>query len=1028
MLLLIFTSSRSQAQNYFRQEIQQQQAYYDSVGVVGDTTEGSSYAKFQKTLFSWAPRLLPDKDYEDYRQQMLAYADNYTPAQSSVAGNNKKWHLVGPDGKSAMYGTNYTGQIHYVYFPDTSNIKYMFACSPTGGLFNPSDGGTTWQNAGTDKGLPKCGTSSICIDNNGYWYVTTGNGEGFRHHPQWQAAIGLYRSMDEGATWDRIGLKSADGMRKVIEVKDNNPDSTWLLVTTTIGFYQSHNANALQLYWEKLITGDFYDVVIKPDDMNTAFASGSNSTGIYKINLNTGNAIKILDIDTIYYPDSIPDKDKNIWTRRISMNIVSSAPDYLYAIISCRDMATTMYRYKISENKWVKRGRVGFNGDTGHSLTSYGRGLSWTIKDSLFTDSVLHIYGKDIGRFDFLADTLTDLVNHVNAVDKIIMVKEIGHGTHDDCHFLHINSVTGKIWQGNDGGLYEGLFVNDTTISWAIKNNGLAVSNIEYLDVNSNGDFVTSGQFDNGSHYYKTTDGVSWVSLHEFGGDGYQTVIKFPNDYFVSTQEGIINRIINDTAHNIAGQYYPAVDYYCDTTGNNVPYANWSTYYQVTNNYLYMSGRKEVRRYNLSSGSWNSISQFSDPTIYPEMGCNYFGTWEIEVFNDSNMYVSTYGNPDVGKTYFMVYKYLPLATGNRKWEWLGNPPGNKNWIGGIHLNRYNPNNSVFASYGKRIYLITWTGTDTASVHASTWNNITYDLDTTRAQNINAIEQDYHGLYLATDGGVFYKPKGEPQWYNFTGTLPNVAVKDIKIANNRLYAATYGRGVWYGSAPGCDGTGDIVFLKANTTYGTPQSIYNTIFVSNGVTMTVKTELQMGVNAKIVVARGATLVIDGGTITHVCPDLWPGVELRGNAGIAYQDTVNQGRVIIKNGGTIEYAVSGIKTIATFSDDDSTYYDDLTYAGGIILADNATFKNNHTDVWFFPYPKNENGLYNDNLSHFINTNFITDSSYYYFDESPGSRVILDGVRGIMFADALFENTTSLNFTGYNNKGIGIEAWDAG
>ncbi len=1020
ILLLLFFTSGVTAQNYFQQEMQQNKAYFDSTGVGTDTLEGGDYAGYQRKLSFWSERLLPDKDYSDYRQQMLNAAANYSTAQSNASSSSKTWHLIGTNGDD-FTGGNYTGQIHYIYFPNPADTTHLFACSPTGGLFESDDAANSWQNAGTDKGLPKSGVSSICIDNHNYWYITTGNGEGFRHHPQWRGAIGVYRSMNRGATWECIGLdkEKIDGMRKVIEVPDNNHDSTRLLVTTTYGLCQSRDANTVTPHWDTIIFGDFYDVRLKPDDYTVAFASGSSTTPVYKINLVTGVKTIIAQPDTIIPNDSLADDFK--WTRRTVLNIVPSAPDYLYAITSGRGSRSFLYRYKISTGKWVKRGNIG------SAFTSYGRGLSWTISDFVYNDTALFIYGKNTGDLYVIKDTLNDIQN--DYLNKIRVTTSGGDSPHADCHYLYINPVSKKIWQCNDGGLYKGSFVNDTAVTWQVKNYGLAVSNVEYLDVNNNGDFVTCGAFDNGSRAFSTGHEIDWQTTFAGGGDGYQTVINNENDFFITTQEGGIFRYIADTSHYLFGCiFFPEKDFNCTPTNDSVPYANFSTYYQTTSNYLYMTGRKEIRRCNLTTLVWDSISKFSDPAVYPEMGCNHSGTWEIEVINNNLMYVSTYGNPEKYHNYFAVYKYLPQAN-NRKWEWLGTPPSSyaDGWIGAIHRNEHNITKSIYVGKGPNMFYVHWNNNDVQSLHNAVWTDITYNLDIGRVQHINAIEQDEHGLYIATDGGVFYKPRFEQHWYDFTGSLPNTMVKDIKLANSQLYVATYGRGVWYASAPGCEGDGDTVYIKNNTLYNTPNVKYNTIFVENGATLTVTSELKMGVNAKIIVDRGARLVIDGGTITHACPDLWPGVELRGTANGA-QDNTHQGMVIIHNNGSIQFAVTGIKTIATFAVNDSTFYDDVAYSGGIVFADTALFRNNIKDVWFFPYPKNIDRFSTLSISHFNKTTFLTDTAYYYFTREIPIHVEMEDIAGILLKNSLFENTTSLNFVNDDERGMGIEAWSAG
>ncbi|MBL0343186.1 MAG: T9SS type A sorting domain-containing protein [Bacteroidetes bacterium] len=54
-----------------------------------------------------------------------------------------------------------------------------------------------------------------------------------------------------------------------------------------------------------------------------------------------------------------------------------------------------------------------------------------------------------------------------------------------------------------------------------------------------------------------------------------------------------------------------------------------------------------------------------------------------------------------------------------------------------------------------------------------------------------------GLYIGTDLGVFYRDNNMNDWIQYNNGLPNVIVNELEISynNNKLWAATFGRGLW-----------------------------------------------------------------------------------------------------------------------------------------------------------------------------------------------------------------------------------------
>jgi len=53
----------------------------------------------------------------------------------------------------------------------------------------------------------------------------------------------------------------------------------------------------------------------------------------------------------------------------------------------------------------------------------------------------------------------------------------------------------------------------------------------------------------------------------------------------------------------------------------------------------------------------------------------------------------------------------------------------------------------------------------------------------------------NALYIGTELGVYYRSSTMTEWIPFSTYLPRVPVYDLKINNNYIYAATFGRGVW-----------------------------------------------------------------------------------------------------------------------------------------------------------------------------------------------------------------------------------------
>ncbi|MTE27302.1 VPS10 domain-containing protein [Winogradskyella ouciana] len=94
-------------------------------------------------------------------------------------------------------------------------------------------------------------------------------------------------------------------------------------------------------------------------------------------------------------------------------------------------------------------------------------------------------------------------------------------------------------------------------------------------------------------------------------------------------------------------------------------------------------------------------------------------------------------------------------------------------------------------------------TNSEKVYVSTnnglsWTSMRWDLPNFSSQALAWQNNGDDGLYVGMNYGVYYTDNGLGNtWLPFNNGLPNVRINELEIntADNRIYAATYGRGLW-----------------------------------------------------------------------------------------------------------------------------------------------------------------------------------------------------------------------------------------
>ncbi len=160
--------------------------------------------------------------------------------------------------------------------------------------------------------------------------------------------------------------------------------------------------------------------------------------------------------------------------------------------------------------------------------------------------------------------------------------------------------------------------------------------------------------------------------------------------------------------------------------------------------------------------------------------------------NPSTIYVGT----DNGR----LWKTTDLGV---TWMQFANPfdPAPPRWVTSIVADPVDARHAFVAYGGFRegvtaanVFETTSAGSNGGS--SVTWKNISGNLPNAPV-NALAYDRPNGTLYAATDLGAFYMQNDDKVWHRLGDNLPNTAMEDMKVqkSSQKLYIATFGRGVW-----------------------------------------------------------------------------------------------------------------------------------------------------------------------------------------------------------------------------------------
>ncbi len=704
--------------------------------------------------------------------------------QSNLDVTNS-WIPVGPVERASSSLTKGMGRINCISFHPTDVNTYWVGVAQ-GGVWKTTNDGDSWTPL-TDN-LPILRISDIAVDpnNTDIIYISVGdyayidialNLDNRKRHTHY--GIGVYKTTDGGTTWNPTGLtyqlEELDGslIRRVM-VDPNN--SNRLVAAGVGGVLTSIDAGD---NWTLTHDNLMWDLEADPNDPYTLYGC----TG-YLANSEVGTAgiIKSTDFGSTWMELNTGIPETGVVTRT-EVTVAPSNSNHIYAlttnvnsglhgIYSSLDGGQT-WSFSDAEGRNILEWYDGFN-TGGQGRYDLSIVVHPTNENIIYTGGV-NVWGSNDGGQTF------DGVS--------IWFDGQSPGLHADQHQFKINPLDNKIYICNDGGLVRtdsieiGSWDNfnfdpdyQWPTNWEYLSDGMQTSSFYRVGVSEGnpGNFIAGAQ-DNSTYF---NNGGFWSNL--FGGDGMNAILhpSDPNIIIGSSQFGRI--IYSDDGGFTQFRMSNPQD----------ERAAWTT------PFMFKPGNTDV-----VYGGFGNLYQappgnefFDALSDFPNMNGVNFPT-PIAHFNVSN------SNPNymyVAKRIYHSFDQMSelWATNNNGITWNNVTAGlpDSLYFSFVEVDENDPLSVwvVMGGFepGQHVYHSLDGG--------NTWINETYDLPNLPVNCIVHNDSSMiNTVYIGTDIGIYYSNDTLDSWIPYNLSLPNVIVSDIDInyGENKLYAATFGRGVW-----------------------------------------------------------------------------------------------------------------------------------------------------------------------------------------------------------------------------------------
>lgn len=779
-VLLFATNANAQQDTILRKQLRGKQrladvmntvlTYYNDPGTMnrlGAIAVNRSLKHWSRYEWYMSSRLGPNGEFVNINQKLFdakrsqnenrnANNPNQSNAIESVSGN---WTIVGPT--NTDFGIGRVDRL--AFHPSDPNIVYAGAAG--GGLWRTSDAGANWTNLTAD--IPCLGISGIVIDpnNTNTIYILTGDGDSdisglVEDFGYMRFSIGVLRSTDGGAHWTKLAdfpgvTNSLIGYRLTIHPTNSNI----LFACTNEGLFRTADGGNS---WTAVETtgGRFYNMKFKPNDIDTCYAIANDG--------NTARFFRSFNEGVDWETDPTINGQINNPTSRVELAVAASNPNLVYLLcggVPANGQFAGLYR---STNAGMTFGQ--------QSTTPNILGRANTGNDNQ-TQST---YDLAVAVSNSAGSTVISGAIEVWRSTNSGVAWTFRGNLHDDVHDLGFHPGDNKLWAATDGGVYSSTDIgatwtshfDDMSISQFYR---MAVSPADYLE-------MIAGAQDNG---VKKRDNVTSFFDQIGGADGYCVGYDpADNSIYYAIQNNNLTRFTDNGTNNSS------------LVGNLFFFSSMAVHTSQANTVF------------LASDSFRTVTN-GNVTTFSVVNNNPRGGWYLKTCpsNGNRIYMAggvcptpSVANPFPGCYQATTGVLRRSDDGGVTWppsNILSNDNGFPVTFPKITSINVDPTNSlkVWVTFGGFTDNVKVYYADYNANPAGNWINMSGTLPNVPV-NCIAIDNN-NNAYLGTDNGVYYRGTGMSDWVPFYNNLPYVPVTELIIseAENRIRAATFGRGIW-----------------------------------------------------------------------------------------------------------------------------------------------------------------------------------------------------------------------------------------
>ena len=877
-----------------------------------------------------------------------------------------------------------------------------------------------WECLTCNTNLPLFGVLDIAIDPNdpNVIFIATGVGNSGAN-PMY--GMGIVKSIDGGETWNTTGL--------------------------SVGNYAGNNWD----FNEFLLCRN---VLIHPENTNRIYASsagkvfvsndgGANFELIFAPN---GSDLKILITDLKFNPDDpnliyVTTQDEQadnggakLYITNDDFQTFQTFDESDFGLLDPLARIDLAFHNNAPENIYLSASDPLGN----YLILSTDNGNTWTATPDLMQGNMGSWFKQEIAVSQIDPQTIYfGGVTHFGTIDSGNSTSSISSNSfsstrfvHDDLRSLEIyhdfNAGNDVLFSGHDGGISVAIIPPNTplnAITWTdISGKGLNIAQFFGVGVAENYSAIGGGAIDMGL-FTRYRDG-NFVKPPPYADGSIVTFDKFNSDRMFGVT---FSSNTNGTARmsNNQGQSWTTIDFGIGAGDSYQfqikPHSNGLTYAAA--------GDVFKRDFDVVNGTWTKLGN-----IIPDIRFV-----ALAISNDEEyIYVGDRGAGSLGSP--LSRKFLRTTNGNDsnpsnvQWEDLTQPlldagflaieegsglrdlivsptDRNKIWVSNGSFDK--PNKVFFSPCG-----------GSPNDCNEPWINVSNGLPNFPINTLEYHEGTNDVVYAGTDIGVYVNydaSNPESHWECFNNGLPIVNVMDLQInsCENKLVAATFGRGFWETQLNVTGEFADIEITE-NTEWENKRIIRSNITIQEGATLFVNGEVHMATGKQILVKRGGKLIVNGGVLTNICSGLWKGVFVEGDGespqGTAFQP--GQGFVELEPGTIIENAEVGVSLAVDGA---------LNSSGGIIVARGATFRNNKRAIYFEEFQNTYFGTPLGNASEFNECVFEINDDFIPSVDNFKQHIYLKRVTGIDFRACKFYNNNNAEVIDPFDKGRGIESIDS-